>query len=43
MWPGNKPVNVRVRFGESVSEAMSEIGGKNGATDDHAIRDWTMK
>ena len=43
MWPGNKPVNVRVRFGESVSEAMADIGGKNGATDDHAIRDWTMK
>ena len=43
MWPGNKPVNVRVRFGESVSEAMAEIGGKTGATDDHAIRDWTMK
>ncbi|NOR74341.1 MAG: family 78 glycoside hydrolase catalytic domain [Draconibacterium sp.] len=43
MWPGNKPVNVHVRFGESVSEAMVEIGGENGATDDHAIRDWNIK
>lgn len=43
MWPGNKPINVRIRFGESVSEAMSEIGGENGATDDHAIRDWNIK
>jgi alpha-L-rhamnosidase len=43
MWPGNNPVNVRVRFGESVSEAMAEIGGENGATNDHAIRDWNIK
>ena len=32
------PKRVRVRFGESVSEAMSDIG-KKGATNDHAIRD----
>lgn len=43
MWPGNRPVNVRIRFGESVSEAMAEIGGEHGATDDHAIRDWNTK
>jgi hypothetical protein len=43
MWPGNKPVNVQVRFGESVSEAMAEINDTTSATDDHAIRDWTMK
>jgi hypothetical protein len=30
---------VRVRFGESASEAMSEIGGEHNATNDHAIRD----
>jgi hypothetical protein len=30
---------VRVRFGESVSEAMSEVGGKQNAQNDHAIRD----
>ena len=43
MWPGNKPVNVRVRFGESVSETMAEIGGGTGATNDHAIRDWELQ
>ena len=36
----NKPVRLRVRFGESVSEAMSDIGRKN-AVNDHAIRDQT--
>jgi len=42
MWGGgNTPKNVRVRFGESVSEAMSNIGEK-GATNDHAVRDFTM-
>lgn len=38
-----KPVNVRVRFGESVSEAMCNIDGKNGATNDHAIRDFQIQ
>jgi len=37
------PVKIRVRFGESVSEAMSEIGGKQGATNDHAMRDFIME
>ncbi|MDR3094114.1 MAG: alpha-L-rhamnosidase [Bacteroidales bacterium] len=32
---------IRVRFGESVSEAMSTVG-QNGATNDHAMRDFTM-
>lgn len=42
MWGGgNLPKNVRVRFGESVSEAMSDIGEK-GATNDHAVRDFIM-
>lgn len=42
MWGGNNlPKNVRVRFGESVSEAMSDIAEK-GATNDHAIRDFIM-
>ncbi len=36
---GDKAPNpVRVRFGESVSEAMSDIGQK-GAENDHAVRD----
>ena len=37
------PVTVRIRFGESVSEAMTELGGKTNATNDHAIRDFTIK
>lgn len=43
MWKGNKPVRVRVRFGESASEAMSEIGGESGATNDHAMRDMIVE
>lgn len=39
IWPGNNPIKVRIRFGESVGEAMSDVGGKGGATNDHAIRD----
>ena len=39
IWGGNKPIKIRLRFGESASEAMSDIGGKGGATNDHAIRD----
>ncbi|WP_233545585.1 alpha-L-rhamnosidase C-terminal domain-containing protein [Parabacteroides sp. AM08-6] len=38
-----KPVNIRVRFGESVSEAMCDIDGKNGASNDHAMRDFKMQ
>jgi len=43
MWPGGKPVHVRVRFGESVSETMADIGEESNATNDHAIRDWDVK
>lgn len=35
---GNANAKVRVRFGESVMEAMSDIG-QNGSTNDHAVRD----
>lgn len=35
----NKPVQLRVTFGESASEAMSSIGGEKNATNDHAVRD----
>jgi alpha-L-rhamnosidase len=31
--------HVRVRFGESASEAMAELGGKQNAQNDHALRD----
>lgn len=39
----HSPVHVRIRLGESVSEAMCEIDGKNGATNDHAMRDMTVE
>ncbi|MBE7175466.1 MAG: alpha-L-rhamnosidase [Mucilaginibacter polytrichastri] len=39
MHGGGKPVQVRIRFGESVAEAMADTGGKKNATNDHAIRD----
>lgn len=35
----NPAARVRVRFGESVSEVMSDVKGEMGATNDHAIRD----
>lgn len=38
-----KAARIRVRFGESAEEAMCEIDGKNGATNDHAIRDFIME
>jgi alpha-L-rhamnosidase len=39
--PTQQPVNLRIRFGESASEAMSDIGEK-GATNDHAVRDFKI-
>lgn len=39
---GMNPTHIRVRFGESVSEAMSTVGQK-GATNDHAMRDFTIR
>lgn len=38
-----KGTKVRIRFGESVSEAMSEIGGEHNATNDHARRDMVVE
>lgn len=41
-----KPIKIRIRFGESVSEAMSECGselpGMNSATNDHSLRDFEL-
>ena len=37
---GNK--NVRLRFGESLSECCAELGEDN-ATNDHALRDFTVQ
>ena len=34
---------VRIRFGESAMEAMSEIGGPENATNDHANRDLIVR
>ena len=31
------------RLGESVSEAMCDIDGVNGASNDHAMRDFTIR
>lgn len=42
----NKPVRVRIRLGESVSEAMSNVGGStpdSSATNDHAMRDMILE
>ena len=39
---GAQRAQLRIRFGESASEAMSELGGQTHATNDHAIRDCTM-
>ena len=36
---GHSRAMLRIRFGESVSEAMSGLGGKRNATNEHAIRD----
>lgn len=36
-------MKLRIRFGESVSEAMSEIGGETNATNDHARRDMIVE
>lgn len=36
-------VRVRIRFGESAMEAMSEIGGIHNSTNDHANRDMIVQ
>lgn len=33
---------VRIRFGESLTECCAEPGGKQNATNDHALRDFTV-
>ncbi|GGM86191.1 hypothetical protein GCM10010967_18020 [Dyadobacter beijingensis] len=38
-----RPIRIRIRLGESVSEAMSEIDTIRGATNDHAMRDFTVQ
>ncbi len=38
-----KPIKVRIRLGESYSEACCDIDGRNGAGNDHAIRDFVTE
>jgi hypothetical protein len=37
-----KNVPVRLRFGESMSECCSDLGGEKNATNDHSLRDFTV-
>ena len=37
-----KDVPVRIRFGESLTEACAELGGEQNATNDHSLRDLTV-
>ena len=41
--PSKDPVKVRVRFGESAMEAMSDIGGETNATNEHSLRDFVIE
>lgn len=36
------PAKIRICFGESVTEAMSSVKGKDGASNDHALRDFSI-
>ena len=38
---GSANATARIRFGESLTECCSDIGTKQNATNDHAIRDYT--
>jgi alpha-L-rhamnosidase len=37
------PLKLRLRFGESVGEAMSDIGGEQNATNEHSLRDFIVE
>ena len=39
----NGDKNVRLRFGESVSETCAELGGRQNATNDHSNRDFCVQ
>ncbi len=43
MYKSGKPVTLRIRFGESASEAMSDVEPVHNATNDHAMRDMMVK
>lgn len=37
------PLKLRLRFGESAGEAMSDIGGEQNATNEHSLRDFIIE
>lgn len=41
--PSKTPLKLRLRFGESVGEAMSDIGGTQNATNEHSLRDFVVE
>ncbi len=41
--PSKTPLKLRLRFGESVGEAMSDIGGEQNATNEHSLRDFIIE
>jgi len=41
--PNKTPIKLRLRFGESVGEAMSDIGGVRNATNEHSMRDFVIE
>ncbi|NJC28319.1 alpha-L-rhamnosidase-related protein [Neolewinella antarctica] len=41
--PSKEPVKLRVRFGESAMECMSEVGGDKNATNEHSLRDFVIE
>ena len=41
MFEGKDPIQVQITLGESVTEAMSQVGASS-ATNDHAMRDFTL-
>ena len=41
--PNKNPLKLRLRFGESVGEAMSDIGGEQNATNEHSLRDFIVE
>lgn len=46
VWSANanrKTVKLRIRFGESAMEAMSELGGEGNSGNDHAVRDQVVE
>ncbi|MFH6771689.1 hypothetical protein V8G58_07050 [Gaetbulibacter aestuarii] len=41
--PDKSPLKLRLRFGESVGETMSDVGDKKNATNEHSLRDFVVE